>query len=153
MSKTRTIKSHIKNGIAAKIISLIRVPGGADPFMTKSSMPKGGVDIAISRLTSIKIANQIGSYPKSTTMGMKMGIVIIIMETCSINVPRIISISIGDLRQRDGDPVLETDRSAEDDTDHDHDEHTRYFWQVPAQQVERDERTHGECQCQQVGLG
>lgn len=59
-----TIRSQTRNGAAAKHISPSLVPGGADPFITKRRMPKGGVDMAISRLRSMRIANQIGLNPR-----------------------------------------------------------------------------------------
>ena len=89
-----TIRSQTRKGAAARHISPSLVPAGADPFMTKRRIPKGGVDMAISRLSNIRIANQMGSYPRPWMTGIKMGIVIIIMDTCSMKVPRIMSITI-----------------------------------------------------------
>ena len=100
------MRSQPRKGKAALQISPRLVSGGADPFMTNNSIPKGGVDKAISKLRSMRIANQIGSNPRPWMTGMKMGIVIIIMETCSMNVPRIISITIMVMRTK----ILDTSR-------------------------------------------
>ena len=59
MSITMAIKSHTRKGRAARTMSPNVVPGGATPFITNKSMPKGGVDSAISKLRSISTANQI----------------------------------------------------------------------------------------------
>ena len=103
---TITMRSQPRKGKAALQISPRLVSGGADPFMTNNSIPKGGVDKAISKLRSIRIANQMGSNPRPWITGMKMGIVIIIMETCSMNVPRIIRITIMVMRTK----ILDTSR-------------------------------------------
>ena len=42
-----TMRSQMRKGRAAVIISIILVPSGATPFMTKRRMPNGGVDMAI----------------------------------------------------------------------------------------------------------
>ena len=44
------------------IISPIEVSGDVTPFMTKMSMPKGGVDWDISRFTSMTSPNHMGSH-------------------------------------------------------------------------------------------
>ena len=55
-----TIRSQTRKGIAAKQISPKVVPDGADPFITNNSIPKGGVDMAISRLRSMRRAKRQG---------------------------------------------------------------------------------------------
>lgn len=54
------MRSHPRKGKAALQISPI-LASGVDPFITNNNIPKGGVDNAISRLSSMSIANQIGS--------------------------------------------------------------------------------------------
>ncbi len=61
MSIIKTMRSQIRKGIAAKQISPNVVPEGADPFITNNSIPKGGVDMAISRFRSMRMANHMGS--------------------------------------------------------------------------------------------
>ena len=61
MRMIMTMRSQTRKGAAAKQISPNVVPFGADPFITNNSIPKGGVDMAISRLRSMRRANQMGS--------------------------------------------------------------------------------------------
>ena len=63
------------------------VPSGATPFMTKSSMPTGGVTDDISMFGNTKTPHQTGSMPKALTIGMNMGMVTITMDPLSIKVP------------------------------------------------------------------
>ena len=64
------IRSQPRNGRAARQISPMVVPEGADPFITKSNIPKGGVDMAISRFRSMRMANHMGSKPSPRIMGI-----------------------------------------------------------------------------------
>ena len=64
------------------------VPLGATPFITKRSMPKGGVVIAISMLRSISNPNHIGSKPRAKIMGIYIGTLIIIIAVALIKLPR-----------------------------------------------------------------
>lgn len=78
-----------RSNLAALKISSIVVPGGATPFITKSTSPKGGEMCATSRLTSMRTANHTGSNPRAVIMGMNRGtVIIIIMATASMRHPR-----------------------------------------------------------------
>ena len=98
-----TMRSQTRKGAAAKQISPSVVPSGADPFITNNNIPKGGVDMAISRLRSMRRANQMGSKPRLLMRGRKIGMVTIIIETCSMKVPRIMRMSIIMMRYERGD--------------------------------------------------
>lgn len=85
---TMAIKSQIRKGAAARQISAIVVSVGTMPFITNKSIPNGGVVSPISKVRRNIIPNHTGSIPTAITIGINMGIVIIIIETCSINMPR-----------------------------------------------------------------
>ena len=70
-------------------MSIMVVPGGATPFITNRQSPKGGVVIPICMLMRTSKPNQMGSNSRALTRGINMGKVIIMMETCSIKVPKI----------------------------------------------------------------
>ena len=57
------------------------MPGGATPFMVKSSSPNGGVSNPSCMQIRNSTPNQIGSMPRRCTSGMKNGSVISIMLT------------------------------------------------------------------------
>jgi hypothetical protein len=62
---------------------------GATLFITNRRKPKGGVFIATSRLISIINVNRTPLYPKEDTIGINIGMVIIMIATASMKVPRI----------------------------------------------------------------
>ena len=82
-------RSIIINGITDLYMSIMVIPLGATPFITKRHRPKGGVVIPICILINVSKPNQIGSKPRARTIGMNIGKVIIMIETCSIKVPKI----------------------------------------------------------------
>lgn len=67
--------------------------GGATPFMTNSSIPNGGVINPASKLISMNTPNQTGSKTRSFTMGMKIGMQIIMMDMVSMKQPMTKTIS------------------------------------------------------------
>jgi len=64
------------------------VPAGATPFITNNSKPSGGVEKLISKAKSTTMPNQIKSKPKDWAKGKKNGTVSIMMEICSMKVPK-----------------------------------------------------------------
>jgi predicted ABC-type transport system involved in lysophospholipase L1 biosynthesis ATPase subunit len=64
------------------------VPGEAMPFMTNKDSPNGGEIVASSRLSSMIAPNHTGSQPMAATRGMKIGMVTMTMDVCSMNIPR-----------------------------------------------------------------
>ena len=58
------------------------------PFITKRRNPNGGVVSEISRESSTNRPNKSGLKPMVLIIGINMGKVIIMMEICSIKVPR-----------------------------------------------------------------
>jgi len=82
-------KQSIKRyGTLARKISPMVVSAGATPFKTNKIMPNGGDFSAITMLMTIIIPNNNGSKPTPLTIGIKIGIVIIIIEIEPMNVPR-----------------------------------------------------------------
>ena len=75
-------------GEAAWNMSVMLVPGGATPFITKRFKPKGGVIPAVSILIRKITANQTGSKPRVRITGTNIGRVIIIIATALMNIPR-----------------------------------------------------------------
>src|SRR2546422_5072863 len=61
--------------------------GGQTPFSTKRSIPNGGVIKPSSMLTTVTMANHIGSNPIDFTTGKKRGTVMSMMETESMKQP------------------------------------------------------------------
>ena len=64
------------------------MPGGATPFIKKSSKPKGGVVKLISNDNNMISANQTRSKPSDCASGKKIGKVSSIIEIYSMNIPR-----------------------------------------------------------------
>ena len=54
------------------------------PAVTRSE----GEIVAISKFSIMSAPNHIGSHPMAPTIGMKIGIVTMMMEVCSMNMPR-----------------------------------------------------------------
>src|SRR6266540_3689391 len=65
------------------------VPRGATPLTTNSTRPNGGVIVAISMLSSMIAPNQIGEKPSVVTIGKKIGIVSIMIDSGSMKQPMI----------------------------------------------------------------
>ena len=61
---------------------------GSSVFSTKRFIPTGGLMRPISTTTTIRMPNQIGSTPRLTTSGKKIGTVRRIIDSSSIAVPR-----------------------------------------------------------------
>ena len=74
-------------GIAAEYTCAIVVSSGAVAFMANSPNPKGGEIIPTSMFTSSRVANQSISKPRACAIGTKIGSVINMIETGSMNVP------------------------------------------------------------------
>jgi hypothetical protein len=75
-------------------MSIVEISRGTTPCITKRHKPKGGDFIPTDMLTRYNSPNQTGSHPRDLTMGINMGMVIIMMATCSINVPKNNNINI-----------------------------------------------------------
>ena len=88
MIKAIATASHKRKGNAARYISPIVVSGGATLFITKRLSPKGGVVVPISMLRRNNTANHTGENPKVIMMGTNIGMVIIMIGTADINIPR-----------------------------------------------------------------
>jgi len=83
------IMSHTIKTKAPWYISLMEVPFGATPCITKSVRPKGGLFMATPILSKVRITNHRALMSRDFTIGIKMGSVTISIETCSIKQPKI----------------------------------------------------------------
>ena len=85
--KTKSSRPHNRYGKPETATSFIVVPAGATPNNTKRLRPNGGVMPLISSARSMMIPNQIKSNPSAWATGKKIGIVNIMIDTCSMNMP------------------------------------------------------------------
>ena len=73
MVKSNTSNWMATNGGTDCQMFLVWISGGATPFIKIKAQPKGGVRYATCMLRIKIMANQVGSKPSSTAIGMKIG--------------------------------------------------------------------------------